>query len=232
MVATHMLEDKAPETLFRMKEAVYFINQMLINYHEPEPFRFSLNGFIQASRSVTFIMQSELSKEQAFKAWYPEQQQKMRINPLLKTFIGARNTVVKQKSLEARSTATVGLFRGYRFKLGTQKDVCPYTDNGKLLELAQKTFTGLFIDKAHSAIGEQLGVQRAWCCQELGEQEAVSACETVLDHLGLMLIDLAKVMGCHFQWVPGVIQQRYLKRAQVLLESDIDPSLPKNWGWV
>ncbi|MGQ0601714.1 MAG: hypothetical protein ACT4QE_08470 [Anaerolineales bacterium] len=49
----------------KFQEAHYFIEQMMTEYHKPEPFRFSLNAFLQALRSVTFFLQNNCQTTRA-----------------------------------------------------------------------------------------------------------------------------------------------------------------------
>ena len=58
-----------PATHDRLEECHYWWHEMARKYHEPSPFRYSLGAFLQAARSVTFMLQSERA---AFKdlEWY------------------------------------------------------------------------------------------------------------------------------------------------------------------
>ena len=81
-------------------------------YHEPSPFRYNLNAFLQALRSVTFRLQSDLAGHADFHDWYSNQQESMRQDPLLRRFVDGRNTVVKERNLMMNSRAAVGVFDG------------------------------------------------------------------------------------------------------------------------
>ena len=48
-----------PATHDRADECHYWWHEIARNYHEPDPLRYSLGAFIQASRNVTFMLQSE-----------------------------------------------------------------------------------------------------------------------------------------------------------------------------
>ena len=48
-------------------EAHYFMEQMMNEYHDPIFFRFNLNAFLQALRSVTYVLQKEFSSRDGFK---------------------------------------------------------------------------------------------------------------------------------------------------------------------
>ncbi len=197
------LETQAPQTVDRIKEATHFLQEMLIHYHEPELFRFSLNAFIQAARNITFVMQAEQNRIPLFANWYSEKQKDMRETRPLRAFVDARNTIVKRQSLEQKSFIRAGLFVGRKYKLGTTGALSPYRPNSFLMKCVKVCFTDLFIDKEHSVIGEQLGFQREWKCPMLGNGEVAALCLEALDYFGLLLAELAHLRGCHFKWVPG-----------------------------
>lgn len=112
-----------PDTHQKFKEATYFLERCVEQYHAPEEFQFNLNAFIQALRNNTFMLQNEPRRPERFGSWYAEKQAEMRQSDLLRRFVQARNVVVKQSSLKARSTAWSGVFRRRRFKLGIQHSV-------------------------------------------------------------------------------------------------------------
>ena len=47
-------------------EAHYFIGRMMDDYHDPAAFRYNLNAFLQALRSVTFVLQKTLAHRDGF----------------------------------------------------------------------------------------------------------------------------------------------------------------------
>jgi predicted DNA binding CopG/RHH family protein len=52
-------EEAISETSRKLEEAQYFLNQMIANLANPKDFKNNLSAFASASRSVTFVMQSE-----------------------------------------------------------------------------------------------------------------------------------------------------------------------------
>lgn len=107
-----------PDTHQKFEEAAYFLGKSAEHYHVPLEFQFNLNAFIQALRNTTFMLQNEPKKPEGFDSWYASRQTDMKRDELLRRFVQARNIVVKQSSLTARSTASMGVFRGRRYKLG------------------------------------------------------------------------------------------------------------------
>ena len=216
-------------TVDKLVECQYFLAMMLRNYHDPSAFRYNLNAFIQALRNVTFMLQSEDNKPDGFDEWYQEQRAKMRENPLLRNFVQARNIVVKQQMLEAKSKCSLGLFRGRRMKIALRGEVPPCVDTIEYLERAKKFAIGFILDKEHSAIGEQIGVERTWVVEALGDADVVTHCAHALEAI-VTVVEEAVVMAGG-QKLNLSVQLPDLKPYTVLLESDLDPSLPDKWGW-
>lgn len=54
----------------KLNEAKYFLDKMKQATSVPENFRYELNAFLAASRSIMQIMEKEFSKKPGFKDWY------------------------------------------------------------------------------------------------------------------------------------------------------------------
>ena len=216
------------ETDDKFSEAHYFIDRMMVEYHNPMAFRYNLNAFLQALRNVTFVLQKDLSHREGFKEWYPERQKSMGEDPLLRKFTAGRNVVVKQRSLEINSKAKIGFFRWRTLKIGFPIDVPVYATSEHLVKNIAPI--GGLIDPEHSATGEQYGVLREWYAPELGECNVVTLCDLAWVKIGQVLSIAHDFAGWHS--VPPVEHGHKVENCDVLLEMDIDPSLPKKWGWV
>jgi len=219
-----------PDSHDRFNESHYNIGQMLENYHNPDIFRFNLNSFLQSLRSVTFILQKELSKKENFDTWYSSQQEIMKQDDLLKKFVEGRNIVVKQKNLNFKSTADLGMFRYKKLKLAFGIKVPIDVDSPQLLDHYKDKIIGTFIDKEHSAIGEEVGIKRKWMVEELGDDEVVSLCDSAWSKIGVVISKAHEF--CKFTYEPPPEHGHDIEKASVMVESDIDPSLHKTWGWV
>jgi hypothetical protein len=77
---------------------------MARNYHEPNEFRWSLGAFIQAARSMTFMLQSEKGSFKDF-GWYEQWQSEARQEPLLRWVNDTRVQMVHQSVLATNSWA-------------------------------------------------------------------------------------------------------------------------------
>jgi hypothetical protein len=112
-------------------------------------------------------------------------------------------------------------------KLAFHHEIPPFTDTKSILEKAVELGIG-FVDPEHSAIGEQVGVRRTWIAEALGEGEVVATCQTALNAIGQLVAETHRMYGMtdeHDVIATPIDDHR------VLLESDVDPSLPKKWGW-
>src|ERR1039457_7241249 len=72
-----------PATHDRVNECHYWWHEMARNYHEHNGFRWSLGAFIQAARSMTFMLQAEKGSFKDF-GWYEQWQSEARQEPLLR----------------------------------------------------------------------------------------------------------------------------------------------------
>ena len=97
-----------PETHDRLSAAHHFLHGILDNYHKANEMRWNLNAFLEAARSVTWVLQKELKQHSGFEHWYGNQQAKMRGNAILKLLVEKRNYVVKQGNLALNSRIRVG----------------------------------------------------------------------------------------------------------------------------
>ena len=86
----------------KLEEAQYFLLQMksdMLNYSK---FKFNLSAFLSASRSVTFVMQKEMSGNSLFAEWYKKEQDKMSNDELLHYFNSLRTITIHEKTVRPR----------------------------------------------------------------------------------------------------------------------------------
>lgn len=213
----------------KYNEAIYFICKCLESYHKPDEFRYNINAFIQSFRNITFMLQSEENRPEFFDEWYTQKQEEMKTHELLQRFVSARNIVVKKSMLETRSTVRVGIFRGRKMKLAIQHEISPFTPTLCILGNCKNIMIGLMIDREHSAIGEQLGVEREWIVDSVGDNEVISLCIKGMEYMGRLLADAHALYDIEYKIEDLSVLD--IDKTRVLLESDIDPSLPEKWGW-
>ncbi len=211
----------------KFQESHYFISQMVHTYHEPEPFRWNFDAFLQSLRSVTLVMQKELTDQNIKDDWYKKEQEWMKKDKILLAVVEGRNIVVHQGMIQQSSNAEMGMFRGTMLKLAAVMPVPPQISSETLLERAKKTLG--FVDEEHSALGEQYGVRRQWFCKIFGDEKIVSACDKAWSRIGRVFVKAHEQVGRVFDGPPE--HGHDTSRISLLLESDVDPSLPEKWGW-
>lgn len=167
-----------PDTHAKFKEAAYFLGKCAEHYHAPEEFQFNLNAFIQSLRNITFILQNEPGKPEIRILVPAGKQAEMKRSDLLRRFVQARNVVVKQSSLRAKSTAWSGVFRHRRFKIGMKHPVPLFTPSRWVMK-ATEGADWLFLDEEHSQPWEQFGIHRVWVVEELGESEVFRSVRSI-----------------------------------------------------
>jgi hypothetical protein len=79
----------------RLLEANYFAGQ-LARMRDSERFGYQLNAFLSAARSVTFLIQKELSKVPGFMHWWGTQRRLLGDDPVARFFLDLRNFSQKE----------------------------------------------------------------------------------------------------------------------------------------
>jgi hypothetical protein len=79
----------------RLLEADYFARR-LSRQRDSERYGYELNAFLSAARSVTFLIQKELSKVDGFMPWWEVQRRALGDDPAAKFFLELRNFSQKQ----------------------------------------------------------------------------------------------------------------------------------------
>ena len=157
------------------------------------------------------------------------QKQIMSEEQLLRLFLKGRNCVVHEGMLNARSNVEVGLFRGQRLKLVQTLEIPPNMSSEEALKRGADFYIGFLLDEEHSAIDEQIGVRRSWVVQELGSDQVIGLCDKAFARIVKVVAGAHILIGRELE--PPREELHDLSHVSVLLESDVDPSLPKKWGW-
>lgn len=211
-------------------------------YHEPEPFRWNLNAFLQALRSVTFMLQSELKQQPGFDKWYQHWQELMQQDDLLKKFNEGRATVVHRGMLQHKSNVEAGIFRGTVMKFAFHFPIDINISSQVILEALIKGDTNVFptfdmfkdlLDETHPAIGEQLGVRRTWIVEDLGskDEDVLLLCDHAWARISQIVSAAHNFAGAEFPAIDEQNEKHDIARIKILLETDLDPLLPQKWGW-
>jgi hypothetical protein len=183
-----------PFTHDRLHEIHHWWHQMARNYHEPEPFRYSLGAFIQAARGVTFMLQKEKAAFKDF-SWYDKWVEEAKDNPLLRWLNDARINVVHRQSLEPNSWIEVDCIDNPRSRLHTEDDEDDDVNDGPLVGKVNPFMcTHEFIAKGPST-DHCHKFTRQWGIEGLPGKELLEVCAEVYDRLDEVVEEAHKQAG-------------------------------------
>jgi hypothetical protein len=97
----------------KLLEAEFFLASMTRS--DGHIFQFHLNAFLASSRSVTFVLQSEMSDVPGFLTWYKDQQTAMKADSAMRFFVELRNVSQKQGQVSFVGGSLPGGGWTYRF---------------------------------------------------------------------------------------------------------------------
>lgn len=83
------------KTQNKLDEIKYYVDKIKNSKNEEE-LQFSLSAFFSSARSVTWVLQKEFSKNEAFKRWYSKKQKEMKNDSYLVSLIQKRNWSEKE----------------------------------------------------------------------------------------------------------------------------------------
>ena len=146
------------------------IHRAIEHYLDQEEFRRYLNSAIQASRSITWLLQKRKSRWSNFDDWYDSWVTESESNPVLSWGVRSRNRIVKEEDLETHSYAIITYYDERLELVQSRHDVPP----GATTEDMMNAF--LIASKQRPSIETgYLRVQRQWVDAELPQYELVRA---------------------------------------------------------
>jgi len=225
-----------PATHDKLDEAHFFLHGVLDMIHEPDPFRWNLNAFLQALRSVDHMLRVEVRGSTA-ESWYRDQRAAYVSDALLTRIKNGRDLVVHRGLLEVESSAHAGVFRGRVLKLALPLPLPTRERSSSLLvrfrKVVQEKGDPVFVDEDHSVIGEQYGIQRHWKVSALDPVDEVpEATHRAWARMHAIVAEAHRRLGSVLDPVPPEPEAAHdPRRWTVLLETDLDPSLWREWGW-
>lgn len=218
----------------RFAEADYFLHKMEYYYHEPQLFRFNFNAFVSAARAVHEMLQKELERKGEIQ-WWKQRRVEFANDKVLQRLTKGRNTALHQRSLIQGSSIKLGLFRGRRIKLTVATDIKTDEPSKSPIERMRPSLYGLIIDEAHSALAEQIGIERLYFAKELSEDEDVlRASRRALARTTRALSEAHNRLGADHTHLEDndALDPEILQEVVTLIETDIDPSAATRWGWL
>lgn len=227
------LECPLPMSHDRAIEASHFLSRMEHDYHDPQLFRFNLNAYLSSLRAVTEMLLKETERLGKGPEWKVARQV-FSDDTVLAKFTAARNAALHQKAIYDGSQVDAGMFRGRKLKLAFQLHVDHDQKSGEWLKRLQTHAVGLFIDEKHSVVGEQLGVSRTYIIPKLSaEEDALRASRRAFARMTKVVDAAHKIFGMSGGALEDdqMLNSHDISHIMVLLESDVDPTLPDKWGW-
>lgn len=102
------------------------LHQMEANYHEPEPFRYSLNSFIRAVKEVPLKLQNDLQRHPEVRVRIKTLQDTIFANDLFNMLGKQRDFIVHHGALNLKSRGQIGTTEGSKIKLSFPFAVHPW----------------------------------------------------------------------------------------------------------
>ncbi|OPZ32552.1 MAG: hypothetical protein BWY97_01371 [Tenericutes bacterium ADurb.BinA124] len=218
----------------RLNECYFHIFEMSQFYHIPAFFRYSLNAFLSSIQSLKYLIKSKANEDSFVNDIFHKCFDNFDEDRLfIKRMFDSRNEVVHEHNLRLSSTAIVGLYRDKSHKMGISFPATDVFENSALiLKRMIPVFVGQlgFLDERHSAIGEEIGVEREWIVDSISKNEILSECLVAFDYMSSVVGEIHHIYKKDL--VVSTIDETALLKCKVITESDLDPSLPKQWGWV
>lgn len=135
-------------------------------YPDVDEFVVKLNACVSAARSVTWVLQKELSREGWFAEWYAAQQKAMRGDLRMKWLVTARNAIEKEGDLDTRSIARISLAATDGEQVLANLDVPPLLSPSEAAERIR-------LPELPSALQKHgvMVIERRWTVTELPDDE-------------------------------------------------------------
>jgi len=156
-------------------------------YHEPEPFRYSLGAFIQAARSVTFMLQTEKAAFAEFN-WYDEWVSRAKGDPALQWLNSARRDFVHRQALEPNSWLRMRCIGNPN--LPGRRDKHPFEMMASPFQCTHYYMYGPSTDHRHE-------FTRHWSMEDLNGRELLEVCADIYDQLDDVVREAHDHLGAH-----------------------------------
>jgi hypothetical protein len=98
---------------------------MELHFHDPEPFRYSLNSFLRATKEVPIILHANLQHHARVREQIATDFEKLSQNALFSILKKRRDFLVHHGMLEPKSKGSVGTTEGRRIKIAIPFPVAP-----------------------------------------------------------------------------------------------------------
>ncbi|HEV3035991.1 MAG TPA: hypothetical protein VGX72_14525 [Solirubrobacteraceae bacterium] len=187
-----------PNSHNRLRQTHDLWHEMQIAYPDADAFVTKLNACVQAARSVTFVLQKELSKQPWFAEWYEPRRTRMRDDTRMRWLVDARNRIEKEGDLDTASIALVSVLLTDEERLVSRMEVPPLAGPAEIAETVR-------IAELPERIRNQavMAVERRWTVPELADDELLDALSYCYGHLATMIVEVHERCGTTMQTFGG-----------------------------
>lgn len=170
---------------------------MEANYHEPDPFRYSLNSFIRAVKEIPQILKMELQNHPEYGPSFKPIIDTTKQNELLGRLSKHRDFIVHQGMLALASSGQIGTTEGRGFKIAVGFQVAPYESSTEAYERYKEicrkepVFRGAFGPDCDS----RPCLRREWKIEAFPDAELLELSIKAWRTLGEALSEVVVVLG-------------------------------------
>jgi len=215
-------------SLDRWHECHWHLHQMEANYHEPDPFRYSLNSFIRAIADVPEMLTKNLERHEPVRRVIKPRLKEMESSELFAILRIRRNFIVHQGMLAVQSQGSVGTVEGSRIKLQFPFRVEPWESSDEAYERykhlcrSNPILRGLGPDCDSAP-----AIWRTWMIPQIPERDllevAFEAWKLVGDLLSMTVVQLGGqaldlTMPCRHD--PSVVRIKYYSQSEFFMSVD------------
>ena len=194
MTCPHSLIEPA---LDRWSECHWHLHQMELSYHEPDPFRYSLNSFIRAFKEVPQVLNMTIQRNPELRGAISGSMAALRARDLYQHMAKTRDFLVHQGMLEVESRGSAGTTEGSKVKMAFPFAVFPYESSDdaylRYKEVCRndKVMRGLIGPDCDSAPA----IWRTWMIKQFPGQDLLDVAFTAWSSLGAVLSEAVVAQG-------------------------------------
>ena len=176
------------DTLEKMEEARYFLSCMKSDLINVSHFKFNLSAFLSAARSVTLIIQKELSPVPGFSDWYSRKQNKFETDKLMKFFNKKRVLLIHEEPVRPRKEVHIA----YKDSIHLNDKLAVFVlhaDGSTEIREGGQQFSG------KKTIKNKPDVKHLWFFDDMPNQDLISLCEEYLEKLQQLVMECQSKFG-------------------------------------
>lgn len=210
-----------PASEDKLAEAHYFLHRMLEVFHEPHEYRWNLNAYLQALRSIEWLLKKELKKRDGSDAWIKQWLDRFTSDTLLRRLVKGRNLLVHEAMLTQRSAVHLGVYVGDRLTMGLATNLDVNVPSRHLLVTFIRA--GGILGNVQHDDGEQLGIERSWIVDELsdGPEDVTDSCARALGRVSECISAAHTFCGYESPSIPEEADIHSASSVNILFESDL-----------